>query len=303
MTFKSNEGSKDMQILCEVNLCEKFESTRGKDACRVKMDIPVKCAGKAGKSCSLLFYFHGSGGNNNRASFEKQVRQKHSGPGFIGIYPQGVNNGWSTGSNGKRDEGRFVTEIVATLKKYYGWKGLKFAAGGSNGGAFVNRIAVNSGYEFDGIAALAGQLIASPPTGGPGKLNRNTITKQTKPIPYLELHGSEDPVIPASGGTPKVFGPESNDILSTVDETLEAFAALNNCAGKNVKTISAGTTKNAEDLKAIVTTYDCNASFPVQGVMVIKGNHGVAGNIGGIAKNQYIFNWFLALRENLLKKA
>ena len=97
MTFKSNEGSKDMQILCEVNLCEKFESTRGKDACRVKMDIPVKCAGKAGKSCSLLFYFHGSGGNNNRASFEKQVRQRHSGPGFIGIYPQGVEKQWNTG--------------------------------------------------------------------------------------------------------------------------------------------------------------------------------------------------------------
>merc|ERR1711890_38086 len=99
-------------------------------------DIPEKCVGEAGKSCTLLFMFHGRGGNNNRAGFGEAVRGKYSGPGFIGIYPQGVRVGGTTGWYTKSDsidEGRFVKTIVSTLKKYYGWNGLKFAAGGSNG--------------------------------------------------------------------------------------------------------------------------------------------------------------------------
>ena len=287
MTFKS---SKKVQALCEVDLCKEFEKERGKAACRVNMDIPDKCNGKAGKSCTLLFYFHGSGGNNKKASFKKEVRSKYSGPGFIGIYPQGVKKG-------EVDEGRFIKAIVSALKKYYGWNGLKFAVGSSKGANQANRIALNSGYGFDGVAAMATQLLASPPTSGLGELNQNTITNTTKPIPYLNLHGSADKAIPANGGK-AFFG----GLFLSVADTLKAFATLNDCADKNepsdIKTIPA-VEKTKNDLKAIVTTYDCKASLPVQGVMVINGSHSIATKIGGVSKLQYVFNWFLALRKNL----
>ena len=79
---------------------------------------------------------------------------------------------------------------------------------------------------------------------------------------------------------------------------------MNGCADKNepkdVKTISAGQNWGKKgDLKAIVTKYDCKPSLPVQGVMVMDGNHKVAKYVDGISKFEYIFNWFLALRENL----
>ena len=303
LTFKSNKEG-DMQFLCEDDLCKQFGKERGKEACRVKFDIPEKCAGPAGKSCSLLFFFHGGNGNNNVANFKDQVRGKYPGKGFIGVYPQGVEKQWNTGSQAKIpqiDEGPFVTAIVSTLKKHYNWNGLKFAAGYSNGAAQVNRIAVNSGYGFDGIAAAASQLIASPPTGGPGKFDKNTITEKTKPIPYLSLFGSEDPIIPAEGGSSKVFSKECNYILSSVADTMKDFATLNGCVDandpKDVTTIMA--TAGGKKLDTTVTRYDCDDSLPVQGVMVIGGGHGVAGNIDRIPMKQYIFNWFLALRSNL----
>ena len=47
-----------MQVLCEANLCKEFEQTRGEAGCRVKMDIPEKCVGKAGKSCTCILLLH-----------------------------------------------------------------------------------------------------------------------------------------------------------------------------------------------------------------------------------------------------
>merc|ERR1739844_615982 len=77
MVFASNNKN-EMQILCESNICENFQSTRG-DACRVKMDIPRICAGEAGKSCSLLFFFHGAGRNNKEEYLEDQLHDQGSG--------------------------------------------------------------------------------------------------------------------------------------------------------------------------------------------------------------------------------
>ena len=94
----------------------------------------------------------------------------------------------------------------------------------------------------------------------------------------------------------------SGGMFLSVADTLKAFATLNDCADKNepsdIKTIPT-VEKTKNDLKAIVTTYDCKASLPVQGVMVINGSHSIATKIGGGSKLQYVFNWFLALRKNL----
>ena len=299
MVFSSNNKN-EMQILCESNICQNFQSTRG-DACRVKMDIPRNCAGEAGKSCSLLFFFHGAGGNNDRSYFKDQVHDQSSGTGFIGIYPQGVDKQWNTGSQGsiaQIDEGMFVEAIVSSLEQYYNWNGLKFAVGFSNGAAQTNRMAVNSGYGFDGVVASATQLISSPSTSGAGNLNQNTITEQTRPIPYLSLHGSADTVIPANGG--ELFN--TGFILSSVADTLKDFATLNDCSDANnpgsVTTIPAVLSSGSSSTAAL-TRYQCDAGLPVEGVMVDQGGHGVARTINGMTMADYIFDWLLSLRENI----
>ena len=285
-----------MQILCESNICDEFRGSRG-DACRVKIDVPTNCAGNSGRSCSLIFHFHGAGGNNNRAKFQDQIRKPDLQPGFIGVYPQGVDRQWNTGSQkgiGNIDEGAFISEIVSTLKKFYQWNGLKFAVGSSNGAAQTNRMATNSGYGFDGVVASATQLISSPVASGPGNLNSNIITEYTRPIAYLSLHGSADTVIPANGG--ELF--KTGFILSSVDDTLDRFAALNSC--KNSTNRLATSILNSGSIStATIKRFSCPSIVPVEGVMVEQGGHGVGRSIDGVSKNEYIFNWILAVRNNL----
>ena len=309
MKFFSNAPGK-MQVLCEENIREIFLHSRCTvskfDACKVRMDIPSNCEGEAGRSCTLLFFFHGANGRNEDARFEKQIRggikeeEGSSFKGFIGIYPQGVG-GWQTGCqtkfDPKVDEGAFVTAIVSILENYYGWDGLKFAVGGSNGAAQTDRMAVNSGYRFDGIVAVAGQLIKTPKISGPGIFNKNTITETTKPIPYLSLHGDADPKIPASGGT--MFNNPLFE-LSTVADTLNEFSTLNHCSGSKADTVPI----QYENIKttAVITTFDCPKGYPVMGVMIKRARHGFwlqGWQIDGLAVSDFIFTWLVNLRNEL----
>lgn len=102
--------------------------TRG-EACKVVVDVPASCSGVAGvqlldqklpyqncihmtyhimdliwvagQECPLFFFFHGAGGSNTAWAQSVGVAYIHGMSGavdFIGVYPQGVQNQWNTGS-------------------------------------------------------------------------------------------------------------------------------------------------------------------------------------------------------------
>merc|ERR1712183_751269 len=113
--------------------------------------------------------------------------------------------------------------------------------------------------------------------------------EQTRPIAYLSLHGSADPVIPANGG--ELFN--TGFILSSVADTLKDFATLNDCSDcsnnpGSVTTIPAVLSSGSSSTAAL-TRYQCDGGLPVEGVMVEQGGHGVAKTINGMTMGDYIF--------------
>ena len=84
-------------------------------------------------------------------------------------------------------------------------------------------------------------------------------------------------------------------------DTLKSFARLNKCNDANdspFTTIVPAVLNSGSTSTATVTRFSCGAKVSVQGVMVNEGSHGVARSINGISRQNYIFNWIVALRAN-----
>ncbi|GMI47528.1 hypothetical protein TrCOL_g13170, partial [Triparma columacea] len=93
-TFVANEEGSP-STLCSEQVCSLW-SDRGTAACKILVDVPTTCAGKS--NCPIIFFFHGAGGKNTMWA-PKVGPDIHDGVNsFIGIYPQGVDSQWNTGS-------------------------------------------------------------------------------------------------------------------------------------------------------------------------------------------------------------
>ncbi|GMI08645.1 hypothetical protein TrVE_jg11350 [Triparma verrucosa] len=291
--FVANEQGSPI-TLCSEQICSLW-SGRGTTACKVLMDVPSTCTGAAGQKCPLIFFFHGAGGQNSMwvNSVGPDI---HDGTNdFIGIYPQGVDNQWNTGSQSgavsEVDDVAFVVSIKNDiLKKYFSWDGSFFAYGHSNGAALANKLAAN-GVGFHGIAAAASQLIQTPESSadpaGSSYLYNTIPNPVAQLIPMLSLHGDSDGTIPYDGGV--LFG--GPYVLYSEADSQRIYADLNGCTSDETysETTVPAVTDSGVTSTATKYTYDaCN----VVGYKVSGGDHGVANSIDGKAITKVAMEFF-----------
>lgn len=289
-TFVANEEGSP-STLCSEQVCSLW-SDRGTAACKILMEVPTTCAGKS--NCPIIFFFHGAGGKNTM--WAPQVGPDiHDGVNsFIGIYPQGVDSQWNTGSQSgdvaSADDVKFVLSIMDDiLSKYYGWRGSFFGCGHSNGAALVNKLAAN-GVGFHGLATAATQLIKSPESSndpvGSDYLYNTIPNSSAKLVPMLSMHGDSDGTIPYDGG--ELFG--GPYVLYSEGESQDIYAELNGCTEDQTYS---ETTVDAVTDKGVTSTatkyeYPCD----VIGYKVVGGDHGVAQSIDGKSPTKVAIEFF-----------
>jgi len=147
----------------------------------------------------LLMVFHGAAGKVWRfgaCTGFNDLSEKH---GFISVYPKGLNDHWNDGRETEKfaqhdheiDDIAFVVALIDELKSTYNIdKNKIFATGISNGGLFSQRLAVEQTHLFAAVASVAAQM-AEP-------LSRSFNPQG--PISVMIINGTEDPLVPYSGG-------------------------------------------------------------------------------------------------------
>ena len=118
------------------------------------------------------------------------------------VYPQGINSHWNDGRANEKfnyqdqeiDDVAFVIDLLNELKSVYNIdKNKIYAVGMSNGGIFCQRLAAEQSQYFTAVASVAAQM-AMP-------ISRS-FSPQV-PISVLIMNGTEDFIVPYSGGEVK----------------------------------------------------------------------------------------------------
>lgn len=158
--------------------------------------------------------------------------------GFVTVYPEGIGNSWNAGEccvEAKKknvDDVGFARAILDALgqdacvdpKRVY-------STGFSNGGFLSHRLACELGDRFAAIASVSGTL------GVPAETCR-----PPSPLSVLQIHGTEDELVPFAGGPPKIpFGSHFGTFAS-VSATMAHWEGRDGCTGASETILKEGTT-------------------------------------------------------------
>ena len=165
-----------------------------------RIHVP-KSAQSSKKRVTLVFCFHGGGGNAEQASKMGWTRIADR-EGFIVVYPEGLNRHWNDGRESRKfaeqdakiDDVAFVLKLLDHIEKEYRIDPSRiYVTGASNGGFFSQRMAIEGSDRF----AAAGILIATMPK--PFVTGKKKFSP-AEPISILMMNGTEDPFVPYQGG-------------------------------------------------------------------------------------------------------
>ncbi len=170
---------------------------------RVPKDATWRKA-KGGTPKPLILAFHGYGQDAGLMSRFSDLYKE----GAIVVYPNGVGNAWAGApyaeTTGAQDK-QFVRDLINRTAATYKVDDKRiYAAGMSNGGGFVAKLACDMPEEFAAFASVAGAYYEDTWSGcaAKGKAGQGTHPKfaRGKADSFLEIHGRADDRIYYEGG-------------------------------------------------------------------------------------------------------
>ncbi|MEO1228631.1 MAG: PHB depolymerase family esterase [Myxococcota bacterium] len=161
----------------------------------------------------LVLAFHGFTSNPQAQEWLSRLTPLAEREGFVVAYPQGVVNSWNGGaccgvaSTTDVDDVGFAAALVEHLSSELCIDARRvYAMGFSNGGFLSHRLACERPEVFAAVGSVAGLLTVSP---------------CATPVPVLQIHGTDDNVVPYNGNALLGF--------PSVRETIEAWRDTNRC--------------------------------------------------------------------------
>lgn len=203
-------------------------------------------------------------GGRLRRAFGLEEMARSSGP--VLIYPDPLGGHWSDapGPEASRDE-VFIRDLIAKLVS----DGIAnrhkiFVIGISSGGATAFRLACDDANAFAGFAAVL--------TGMPADLGASC--KPSRPLPFLMIAGTADPLAPYKGGKSNLPGGKGE--LLSVDATLAIFGRAAGCGEGRATT--AFPERDPHDATRAYLDKLNGCTAPVELVRVEGGGHAVPGH-------------------------
>ena len=189
----------------------------------------------------LVFNFHGYSSNAAQQVLYTGFNALADAEGFIVAYPEGTqdaagNQHFNVGWGGSTvDDVGFTSALIDSLSAEYSIVQERiYSTGMSNGGFISYHLACNLS---DRIAAIASV------TGSMSSLTYNNCNPQ-RPVPIMEIHGTEDEVVPYDGGTA---------FTTPIDNVISYWVNHNNC----------GTIPAIYDIPDTNTADSCTAQYYV----------------------------------------
>ena len=147
----------------------------------------------------LLFNLHGYGSNNVQQEAYGDFRPIADTANFLVVHPNGTidaanKRNWNTfGPRGTGiDDVAFISALLDTLATRYRIDPDRvYSTGMSNGGFMSYELACQLSGRIAAIGSVTGSMIAS----------RMSSCAPGRPVPVIEIHGTDDGTVPYTGGT------------------------------------------------------------------------------------------------------
>ncbi|TGK82427.1 hydrolase [Leptospira noumeaensis] len=176
-----------------------------------------------GSQIPMLVALHGRFGSGSSMILQTKLDLLSDSKGFIVVFPDGYKRSWADGrGNTPADENQIndVTFIELLVKRLIAEGSVNakkvFLVGHSNGGFMAQRLAVEKPELWKGVLSVAAQISVFT-------LKRKQILK-TKTVSVGIMAGTEDPLVPFSGG----YVRDGGEILS-VDDSILRWKEWNSC--------------------------------------------------------------------------
>jgi polyhydroxybutyrate depolymerase len=178
----------------------------------------------------LVIALHGGGGTGEK--MEKLtlggLNRLSDREGFVVVYPDGIEEHWNDGREKvkyrahreKIDDVGFLSALIDHLAAGGNIdKKRVYVTGISNGAMMSNRLACE----------LTGRIRAIAPVAGNMPYDLAPRCSPSRPIPVLMISGTQDPMMPWTGGEAHFLRLKFGKVLS-VPETIKFWVAHNRCA-------------------------------------------------------------------------
>lgn len=134
-----------------------------------------------------------------------EMNKKSDAGNFVLIMPNGYQNSWNAGtccgaaSTEELDDVALFRAIFKEVGEHVNIDlNRVYATGLSNGGYMSYRLACEAADIFRGVAPAAGAIGINDIGGGTNPSSNFTACKPSRPVSLLDIHGTDDPLIPYS---------------------------------------------------------------------------------------------------------
>jgi polyhydroxybutyrate depolymerase len=216
----------------------------------------------------LLFVIHGGSGTPEgmiRLADFRSIADKEK---VVLVYPAGYQRNWNDGRPttpnqlGINDVGFFNRMCDYMVANHSVDAGKIYATGISNGGFMSSRLGCELSNRISAIAVVAATIEATSvsPNCNPGRA-----------VPAIYIHGTNDPLVPFTGGLMTAGGTAGGTILSHF-QAVERWVGLNRCNASPVMTDLPDIANDGMTVKQRVYSGGTNGS-EVVGYVVLNGGH------------------------------
>lgn len=237
----------------------------------------------ADDNTSLLIMLHGLGGSAASFKNETQMEKVANARNYAVVYVDGIvdpknkshGKGWHFHDDEfSQNDVAFIMELVQFCQKEYGLGSRAFAAGFSNGGFMVNKLAT-SGFKgnkgksvFTGVASVGGMMPKDV-----------WEAKKKNAVAYLQINGTRDDVVPM-----EFMGTAKSNQNPSMEKVIEYYCGVNKVS-KEYTTV---------ELSNLATMHDFKSK--VGWIIIQDGRHSwPAKEYSGIDVDSVILDFFDAL--------
>ena len=230
------------------------------------------------KGILLMLHGYGSSGEDFRLLTKMDIQANER--GYTVVYPTGMASpedktsaaGWNSGiGDSSADDIGFLRALAKYMQGKYGLsRSETYAAGFSNGGFMVYRIALEGQNEFAGVAGVAAMMPKKMWDMRPEELKMS----------LLQVNGTKDEAVPM-----RLNGTDRYANAPAIEDVIAYYAAANRLTAKNTEEIST---------RATLTVYHAeDRTEQVWQVLIQDGRHSwPEGKYSGFDVNTLILDFF-----------